>query len=90
VSKSVSIVLLSVSMLAAIASGLLHMVLIAALTSKLGPRSQYAVWKNDVFGILQDHRRLYPSSKLRIAFVVSLVMLVCTGVAFMLVLSLGR
>lgn len=90
VSEAVSVALLGVSLVCVISSGLLHVALIEALKSKQGPHSPYAIWKNDVFGILQDHRRFYPSSKLRIVFVASLGLLVCSSVAFVLVLNLSR
>jgi hypothetical protein len=74
----------------AIACCLTQVAMIVGINSKLGTRSQFSSLRRDLFGIFQEHRRLYPASNLRVAFIVSLVLLVASSSGFVLIHNLSR
>jgi len=43
--------------------------MIVGINRKLGTKSPFAYLRRDIYGTLREHHRLYPHSRLRIAFI---------------------
>jgi hypothetical protein len=82
--------LIAASLGFAIACCLTQVAMIVGINSRLGPSSQFSSIRRDLFGIIQEHRRLYPASNLRVAFIVSFVLLVACSSGFILIHNLSR
>jgi len=81
---SISIALLAASLASAVACGTLQVALLRDINRALGANSPFRYARRDVVGIFQEHRRLFPHSKLRKLFGISLALFTAFASALIL------
>jgi hypothetical protein len=84
-----SLLILGASLASAALCAVLQIAMIADVNRKLGARSPLRDLRA-VSSILQEHQRLFPASRSRLAFIISSFLLIASAIAFVLVLKFGH
>ena len=72
------------AILSAAACLVIQYAIVSAVNSKRGPQDQYPVLTRAYMALFREHRRLYPDSNLRAFYVLSLAILLVSGMTLSL------